>query len=114
MSSNEDRNEQKFDNTADQHRCLEFIAFSYDRDDTYCPIRCDASLCDYLHTIQVITQHIRTRFGRAAFVHEITSFGKDPREYLAILEDCCRNYEREEEDDRNSASVFLLTHDSAS
>ena len=51
IASNEEGNEPNFDHTADQRRYLEFIAFGYDGDDTYCPIRCDASLCDYLYTI---------------------------------------------------------------
>ena len=63
---------------------------------------------------QVITQHVRARFGRAAFVHEITSFGNDPGEDLAILADCCRNYEREEVSGQNSAGMFFFTYESVS
>ena len=51
MSSNEDGNEQKFDNTADQHRCWSSLLSVSTEMFTYLPIRCDVSLCDYLYTI---------------------------------------------------------------
>ena len=50
MSSNEDGNEQKFDNTADQHCWSSLLSVSTEMF-TYLPMRCDASLCEYLYTI---------------------------------------------------------------
>ena len=65
-------------------------------------------------TIPIQHSTCKDPIGRAAFAHEINSFGNDPREDLAILADCCQNYEREEASERNSAGMFFFTHESAS